>query len=63
MSFEHGQYIVLHSEIYLLFNSTSAKHVVDFRSDWALSWGRPMSRFASLQGLICDANPQGVAQS
>ncbi|MCL1701005.1 hypothetical protein [Lysinibacillus sp. Bpr_S20] len=22
-----------------------------------------MSRFASLQGLICDANPQGVAQS
>jgi len=27
-----------------------------------LSWGRPMSRFASLQGLICDANPQGVAQ-
>ncbi|MFJ7734009.1 hypothetical protein ACIQXF_19290 [Lysinibacillus sp. NPDC097231] len=38
-------------------------HVVDFRSDWALSWGRPMSRFASLQGLICDANPQGVAQS
>ncbi|GAB0169246.1 hypothetical protein LSPCS325_26830 [Lysinibacillus sp. CTST325] len=22
-----------------------------------------MSRFAWLQGLICDANPQGVAQS
>jgi len=68
----------------------SAKREVDFRSDWALSWGRPMSRFtrvarsrvsgqqmsfarkrecnvamsrfASLQGLICDADPQGVAQ-
>jgi hypothetical protein len=60
--------------------------VVDFRSDWALSWGRPMSRLGqhdvghegvitgcdalslrspscSLQGLICDADPQGVAQS
>jgi len=23
----------------------SAKREVDFRSDWALSWGRPMSRF------------------
>jgi len=24
---------------------SSAKRVVDFRSGWALSWGRPMSRF------------------
>ncbi|MGE7926210.1 hypothetical protein [Lysinibacillus xylanilyticus] len=34
--------------------SFSTKRGVDFRSGWALSWGRPMSRFALLQGLICD---------
>jgi len=25
--------------------SRHQKRVVDFRSDWVLSWGRPMSRF------------------
>jgi len=28
-----------------LKHGTPAKRVVDFRSGWALSWGRPMSRF------------------
>jgi len=32
------------SLIYQKYGS-SPKRVVDFRSDWALSWGRPMSRF------------------
>jgi len=29
----------------LIKYDSSAKRVVDFHSDWALSWGRPMSRF------------------
>ncbi len=41
-----------------------ARRGVDFRSASVLSRARPMSRFThlrSLQGLICDANPLGVA--
>ncbi|MFJ8089860.1 hypothetical protein ACIQ7N_16865 [Lysinibacillus sp. NPDC095746] len=37
---------------------STPKCVVDFRSDWALSWGRPMSRFTALQGLIVTLIPE-----
>ncbi len=58
-------YVADQTQRNLILNNlkSSAKRGVDFRSDWALSWGHPMSRFTALQGLICDANPQGVAQS
>jgi hypothetical protein len=34
-------------KIYHKYKNTGSSpyRVVDFRSDWALSWGRPMSRF------------------
>jgi len=40
-------FILDHKKTILPMNKicSSAKRGVDFRSDWALSWGRPMSRF------------------
>jgi hypothetical protein len=32
-------------KLHLIIFGLSSKRVVDFRSGWALSWGRPMSRF------------------
>jgi len=45
--------------------ASPAKRVVDFRSGLGAFLGasdEPLHSLCSLQGLICDANPQGVAQ-